>query len=294
MLAGMDDAPFPALAVADPLERAMAHVEAHAFEPMSLDALADVAGLSPYHFARQFNARYGLTPMAFVRARRLGLAARRLSAGQADSLVELAFDAGFESQEGFTRAFKRAFGVSPGRYRAARAADDRRKGLVMSDAASAPRLTMHPGPRREAGFRTAGLRGRFDESNKAGIPDLWQRLDGFMPIEGQSGRRTFGVMWAAGDGFHYQASVALEPGASLPDGLEIKDVPEQTYLVFRHELDGSDIHPQMQAAVREIWGVRLPACGYKLARGPDLEVYPPNFEAARAGAWVEWWIPIEA
>jgi len=281
--------------VADPLERAMAHVEAHAFEPLSLDALADVAGLSPYHFARQFNARYGLTPMAFVRARRLGLAARRLQAGEADSLVELAFDAGFETQEGFTRAFKRAFGVSPGRYRAARAADQRRKGPIMSDAAAAPRLTMHPSPRREAGFRTAGLRERFDEGNKAGIPALWDRLNARLPIEGRSGARTFAVMWGADDGFHYQASVALEPGAPLPDGLEIKDVPEQTYLVFRHELDPADnIHAQMQAAVREIWGVRLPACGHKLARGPDLEVYPPDFNSTRAGAWVEWWIPIEA
>ena len=72
-------------------------------------------------------------------------------------------------------------------------------------------------------------------------------------------------------------------------------MPEQTYLVFRHELDPADnIHVQMQAAVREIWGARLPACGYKLARGPDLEVYPPNLDSGRTGAWVEWWIPIEA
>ena len=294
----MDDAPCPsALLPADRLDRAMAHVEAHAFEPLSLDTLADVAGLSPYHFARQFNARYGLTPMAFVRARRLGLAARRLSAGEADSLVELAFDAGFESQEGFTRAFKRAFGVSPGRYRRERAAASR-KGPTMTDAAEAPRLTMHPGPRREAGFRTVGLRARFDESNKAGIPALWSSLSPRLPVELQSGSRTYGVMWATdgpGGGFHYQASVALEPGAPIPDGLEIKDVPAQTYLVFRHELDPADnIHAQMQAAVREIWGVRLPACGYKLARGPDLEVYPPNFDPGCAGAWVEWWIPIEA
>ena len=295
MLAGMDDAPCPAaLVVADPLERAMAHVEAHAFEPLSLEALADVAGLSPYHFARQFDARYGLTPMAFVRARRLGLAARRLSAGEANSLVELAFDAGFETQEGFTRAFKRAFGVSPGRFRRQREADPRRTQPIMSSA-MAPNLTMHPGPRREAGFRTAGLRAHFDESTKAGIPGLWSRLNERLPIEGRSGERTFAVMWSAGaeGGIQYQASVALEPGAPIPDGLEIKDVPAQTYLVFRHELDGSEIHPQMQAAVREIWGARLPACGYKLARGPDLEVYPPNFDSARAGAWVEWWIPIE-
>jgi AraC family transcriptional regulator len=293
----MDDAPHPSSRLlGDPLERAMAHVEANAFEPLSLDALAAVAGLSPYHFARQFNARFGLTPMAFVRARRLGLAAKRLTAGEDDSLVELAFDAGFETQEGFTRAFKRAFGISPGRYRRARNTSPG-KGPAMTDAAAAPPLTMHPGPRREAGFRTAGYAAVFDESNKAGIPALWTRLAPRLPIPGQAGGRTYGVMWATdqpGGGFHYQASVALEPGAAIPDAFAVKDVPAQTYLVFRHELDGSELHPQMQAAVREIWGVRLPACGHKLARGPDLEVYPADFDPARAGGWVEWWIPIEA
>jgi len=292
----MDDAPSPsALVAADPLERAMAYVEAHAFDPLSLEALADVAGLSPYHFARQFHARFGLTPMAFVRARRLGLAARRLAEGETDGLAELAFDAGFESQEGFTRAFKRAFGVSPGRYRRERAAHPLLKDPAMSALAGSPSLIMHPAPRREAGFRTAGYQAEFDESNKAGIPALWARLTPRLPLAGQAGGRTYGVMWASDSGcFHYQASVALEPGAEAPEGLEAKDVPPQTYLVFRHELDGTDLHPQMQAAMREIWGVRLPALGHKLARGPDLEVYPADFDPARAGGWVEWWIPIEA
>src|SRR5215469_14101935 len=173
MLAGMDDAPCPAaLSVADPLERAMAHVEAHAFEPLSLDALADVAGLSPYHFARQFNARYGLTPMAFVRARRLGLAAKQLSAGKPASLVELAFDAGFETQEGFTRAFKRAFGVSPGRYRKGSAPPTPREILSMSDLAKVPRLTQSPAPVRKPGFRVAGVGGVFDETSRPQIPSL--------------------------------------------------------------------------------------------------------------------------
>jgi hypothetical protein len=50
----------------------------------------------------------------------------------------------------------------------------------------------------------------------------------------------------------------------------------------------------MQAAVREIWGERVPAAGCALSRGaPDLEVYPEDFDPARPGAWVEWWIPVE-
>ena len=49
----------------------------------------------------------------------------------------------------------------------------------------------------------------------------------------------------------------------------------------------------MQSAVREIWGERVPASGCTLTRAPDLEVYPDDFAPDRAGAWVEWWIPVE-
>jgi AraC family transcriptional regulator len=106
---------------ADPLERARLHIEAGLFEPLSLGQLAEAAGLSAYHFTRQFGARFGTSPMAYVRARRLSAAADRLCGGAAPSLIDLAFDCGFDSQEGFTRAFKRVFGIPPGLYRRASA-----------------------------------------------------------------------------------------------------------------------------------------------------------------------------
>ena len=61
----------------------------------------------------------------------------------------------------------------------------------------------------------------------------------------------------------------------------------------RQVLDGGPLHPQMQAAVREIWAERVPASGQTLVRAPDLEVYPDGFQPDKAGAWVEWWIPVE-
>lgn len=73
----MDDASH--LDADDPLERARAFVEASGAEPLSLDALAAVAGLSAYHFARQFTARFGVSPVAYVREQRMALAASRLA-----------------------------------------------------------------------------------------------------------------------------------------------------------------------------------------------------------------------
>jgi len=269
----MDDA-APRHAADDPLERARAFVEASDFEALSLETLAAVAGLSPYHFARQFNARFGASPMAFARERRMALAASRLAGAAPPALVELAFDLGFESQEGFTRAFKRAHGVSPGRYR--RGAN--RKDLPMT-ATLTLNLTMQPAPAPKPGFRVAGISGVFSETDKAGIPLLWPRLGARMPVPGLTGPETFGVCWGEGPGgaFHYMAAVPIAADAPAPEGLEVKDIPAQTYLVFRQETDGSDLHPQMQAAARAIWGERLPQSGYRLANGPDLVAKPPGF-----------------
>jgi AraC family transcriptional regulator len=292
----MDAAPCPPLLTDDdPLERAMSHLEARAHEALSLDELAEVAGVSAYHFVRQFSARFGQSPMAFARARRLGLAARRLGGDAPVSLVELAFDVGFESQEGFTRAFKPAFGVSPGRYRR-RAATPSTENPAMSEVTTPLRLRQEAKPRSEAGFRVVGFSGVFDDTNKAGIPKLWERLAIRLPLPGQVSHRTFGVCWGDGHGgdLHYLAGALLQPGAPIPEGLEAMDVPAQTYLVFRQSLEGAELHPQMQAATKEIWGQRLPKSGYKLARGPDLEVYPDHFEPGVPDSWVEWWIPVEA
>jgi len=274
----------------------MAYVELHPLEPLSLDDLTQVAQLSPYHFVRQFSARYGLSPMAFVRDRRMRLAARRLTAGVGSSLVELAFDSGFETQEGFTRAFKRAFGVSPGRYRRDHAvASAQQEGCLVTQTTAPLALSQELAPRRAEGFRVAGFAGAFNETNKAGIPLLWEKLAKRLPLPGQVRHQTYGVCWGEADsGFHYLAGALIRPDAEVPEGLEVRDVPAQTYLVFRQTLDGGELHPQMQAAVREIWGERLPKCGRKLARGPDLEVYPDEFEPGVPDSWVEWWIPIEA
>jgi len=288
----MDDAAHRPFDPVDPLERARAFVEAGGADPLTLETLASVAGLSTYHFARQFTARFGTSPMAYVREQRMVLAASRLGDARPPALVELAFDLGFETQEGFTRAFKRAHGVSPGRYRR----NPVQQEIAAMSEVMPSRLMMSRTPVRKPGFRVAGLSGVFDETTRAQIPMLWPRLIQRLPLPGQVGDdASFGVCWPA-DGeagcFRYLAAVPIADDAPAPEGMEVKDVPAQTYLVFRQETDGSALHPQMQAAAKEIWGERAPNSGFKLANGPDIEAYPPGFEPDRP-SHVEWWIPVE-
>ena len=81
---------------------------------LTLEELAAVAGLSPFHFLRQFQARHHATPQQMLMAFRLSEAKRRLTAGQ--SPAEVAAATGLTDQAHLTRAFARRYGVTPSRY----------------------------------------------------------------------------------------------------------------------------------------------------------------------------------
>ena len=278
----------------DALDRVLAHIEGRLFEPLDVAGLADLAGLSPFHFIRVFTARVGESPMAHVRALRLIAAARRLTERDPPALIDLAFDCGFDSQEGFTRAFRRAFGVPPGRFRRGMAAHMEN---VLMPLASPPNLTMSPTPVTKPALRIAGPVDVFNPETAAGIPQMWLRLTPRLPLPGQASEDTYGVCMAAPDqpegSMRYMAGVALSADAPKPTGFEVVELPARSYLVFRQEISAGGLHAQMQAATKAIWGELVPRSGYALAKAPDLEYYPPDFRPDQDG-WVEWWIPVEA
>jgi AraC family transcriptional regulator len=84
--------------------------------PRTLRALADAAGLSPFHFLRSFSAITGTTPHQFILRTRLRRAAVRLRA-EDTRILDIALDSGFDDLSNFNRAFNAEFGTNPRRYR---------------------------------------------------------------------------------------------------------------------------------------------------------------------------------
>jgi len=105
------------------LERARAvarmqkHIEANLEEEITLASLARAAGYSPWHSARMFREYTGLAPFEYVRRLRLSRAALRLR-DEKRRVVDVAMDFVFDSHEGFTRAFRKEFGIPPKSYSA--------------------------------------------------------------------------------------------------------------------------------------------------------------------------------
>lgn len=90
------------------------YLRANLARRLTLDELAAVAGLSPFHFLRSFQAQYHATPQQMLMALRLFEAKRRLAAGEPPAQVALA--SGLTDQAHLTRAFSRRYGVTPSRY----------------------------------------------------------------------------------------------------------------------------------------------------------------------------------
>ncbi len=89
-------------------------VEAHAAN-VSLEDLAKVGNLSPYHLHRVFTREVGMSPHAFQTQVRISRARILLNEGK--PLHEVAAETGFSDQSHFTREFKRFLGLTPGAYR---------------------------------------------------------------------------------------------------------------------------------------------------------------------------------
>lgn len=104
----------PGLLDARSVDRVAAYVDSALAGPVTLDRLAGVAALSPYHFARAFKAATGLTPHEFVTARRVDRARRLL---RSEPVEAVAGAVGFSNLSHFRRVFRRHTGLPPSAYR---------------------------------------------------------------------------------------------------------------------------------------------------------------------------------
>jgi AraC-like DNA-binding protein len=98
-----------------PVKRVQEYIKAHLHENLSLNQLASVAHLSPFHFIRVFQKELGLPPHAYLTQARVNRAKTLLAKGR--KIADTAFETGFVDQSHLTRHFKRITGVTPGQYR---------------------------------------------------------------------------------------------------------------------------------------------------------------------------------
>ncbi|MFK4488641.1 GyrI-like domain-containing protein [Bradyrhizobium sp. USDA 336] len=274
----------------NPAQRALWYIESHLAEPMTLDEIAAISGVSRFHIVRAFAAAVGLPVMRYVRARRLTEAARSLAKGAPD-ILSLALEADYGSHEAFTRAFRDQFGTTPEAVRAAACVNQLRlQEPILMDSTMLDHLAP---PRFETAkaFLVAGLAERISCDNGAMIPGLWQRFNReVLDIPARVGNVAYGVCCNGDDAgnFDYIAGVEVADFSDLPRRFGRIRIPEQRYAVFTHK----DHVASIRRTVNTIWNQWLPASGLKAADAPNFERYDEKFDPATGNGGFEIWIPV--
>lgn len=99
------------------IEAALAFMETHYAEAISVREIAAAANRSAGHFADYFRAAMGMPPHRYLINLRLGKAAEML-VSTTEPIAAIALDCGFAHQEHLTRAFRTRYGTTPAAYRA--------------------------------------------------------------------------------------------------------------------------------------------------------------------------------
>lgn len=98
------------------VEKIVDYIEKHLEEDLSLDKIAEDLNYSKFYLARTFSEKTGGTIYKYIKGRRLTLAAQKLVETK-KPIIEIAYEAHYNSQQAFTLAFNQLYLCTPQAYR---------------------------------------------------------------------------------------------------------------------------------------------------------------------------------
>ena len=223
------------------------YIEAHLTEEITLAALADICSLSPWYAHRLFREHTGYAPAEYTRRMRLAKSALRLKTERA-KIIDVAYDLGFASVDGYTRAFRKEFGINPGEYAknpvpvklfvayGVKFRELRKEFSTMTEPKNVFIQVIHK-PRRKViikrGFNADNY---FDYCGEVGC-DVWGTLLSMDSLCGEPVCLWLPVQYKRPETSTYVqgVEVAEDYGGVIPEGFDVITLPEADYLMFQGE-----------------------------------------------------------
>lgn len=265
------------------LLRVLVHIQQHLDDALALEALAAVACFSPYHFHRVFTGMIGESVQEHVRRLRLERAAIQLKLSRS-TVTRIALDAGYETHEAFTRAFKAAYGEPPTCFRSRRSpvfgvkspsdvhyqkGQPLRHFKTTKTGGQKMRVTLKTlEPMRVAFMRHVGP---YQE-----VAATWDQLLPFLGKEGLiGGDATFiGLCHddpevTPPDKLRYDACVTVDQDFAPAGDLGVQTLPGGEYAVTTH----FGPYQKLGETYAKLFGEWLPRSGREVGGTPCLEIY---------------------
>ncbi|MFH9196047.1 GyrI-like domain-containing protein [Streptomyces anulatus] len=281
------------------LNDAMEYVEAHLGERIEVAELARIAMTSEYHFRRMFSALAGLPLSEYIRRRRMTVAGAEVLGAPDRTLLDVAVRYGYDTGEGFARAFRAVHGIGPGEARRGGAVLRSQQRLTFRLVVEGSTAMRYKLVEKDA-FRVVGRKARVPLIHEGPNPAIAEfirgigreELDRIAALSDQDPAGIVGVSdqldpsRAEGTELDYYHGVVS--GAEPPEGLDSLSVPAGTWAVFTNE----GAFPQaLQYLWRDVFTQWFPSNPYASRPGPEILRVRLTEEGKRAEA--ELWIPVE-
>lgn len=278
--------------------KAIRYIDQNLFAQIDLDSIASAGAFSPFHFHRVFTSLMGMTVSEYVRKRRLSEAARRLIDTDQD-ILDLALECQYESQEAFTRAFKKAYDMAPGQLRKMKKSMEVHRPLTLDDINALTKGdAVKPEIIEQKAKRLVGIAKAYSDYDFQSAHDQWDqfvaRWNELKPINED-------VVYGIGLSSHpqvarsenakyvYMAGVEVGQDFTLPAGMTEVVLPAGKYAKFTHKGHLADYGD----TARKIWNVWMPESGLKILDGMSIEAYGPKFDRESASSEFNIMIPLQ-
>lgn len=267
------------------IERITNEIEENLAYSLSVATLSERVGISPWHFQRLFKAAINDSLGNYIRGRRLTRAAHLLL--QSDlTIIQIAFDVGFNSHEALTRSFRDYFNMTPKAFRA------NKKALITQEK---PRLnqTLYkhianniaktPAIEHNKELHLIGYKGSVpslftaQEDICASLSTLWFKLFEHQDLINNRVPKSFCSLYLSPSGnfdepeLDYFAAAVVKRINDVPHGMQSYSIAANTYASFNTQTNiGSD---ETKHTVEYIYGYWLCNSGFQRALGSDFELF---------------------
>lgn len=261
------------------------YIETHIYEKITLMDLSRVSFYSPWYSHRLFVTHLGLTPSDYIRKFKLSQSALELRDNEA-KIIDIAFRYGYDSVDGYQRAFHKEFGTNPYEYsRNPRPISLFTPFKIYEKKEKKPMkktshvfITVITKPKRKVIIkRGTSAKEYFSYCEEVGC-DVWGVLLSMKSISEEPVSLWLPKHLIKKDTSEYVQGVEVEADyeGEIPDGFDIIDLPEATYLMFQGE---PFLEEDYEMAIQDLWEAmdkyEPSALGYRYdSSNPRIQLAP--------------------